>query len=267
MPPTNKRKFMNNYRPQKWPPASHVGSPNATDGQDCTWPNPCSLTCTQVRENDNSVPESATGVAKGTRCTDTTAGTANTPTSGVHISQKGGVSFPPIIGSSTPTSSTLGSALMTEHTTDRYQTACTPREGNRFRKGPSIGQDNPPRWLGRWIDELGTGETPQSGKRPEEAWDTSTQWLGCQSDEQTNIGVASSVTETETGWRAGGGAIHEDLRLNNRSQIGPQPSTRGDVTILTPFSTSLMTDMSVDTLPLLFLAYCALNHSDQSCAD
>jgi hypothetical protein len=36
----------------------------------------------------------------------------------------------------------------------------------------------------------------------------------------------------------------------------------GDDTILTPFSTSPMTDAVVDCLPTLFLAYCTLADSD-----
>ena len=39
------------------------------------------------------------------------------------------------------------------------------------------------------------------------------------------------------------------------------------VTILTPFSISPMTDASVDALPTLFLAYCALDHADSDHAD
>jgi hypothetical protein len=36
----------------------------------------------------------------------------------------------------------------------------------------------------------------------------------------------------------------------------------GDDMILTPFSVSPMTDMAVDSLPELFLAYCMLADSD-----
>ena len=39
------------------------------------------------------------------------------------------------------------------------------------------------------------------------------------------------------------------------------------VTILTPFSISPMTDASVDALPTLFLAYCAMSHADSTIAD
>jgi hypothetical protein len=39
------------------------------------------------------------------------------------------------------------------------------------------------------------------------------------------------------------------------------------VTILTPFSTSPMTDASVDALPNLFLAYCAMDHADSNFTD
>ena len=42
---------------------------------------------------------------------------------------------------------------------------------------------------------------------------------------------------------------------------------KSHVTILTPFSTSPMTDASVDALPNLFLAYCAIDHADSGPAD
>src|SRR6267154_5744677 len=35
-------------------------------------------------------------------------------------------------------------------------------------------------------------------------------------------------------------------------------------TFLTPYSTSTMTDSSVESLPILFLAYCALDSADQA---
>ena len=91
--------------------------------------------------------------------------------------------------------------------------------------------------------------TPQSGKRPDKDRDTSTRWLERWGPERI-FGEAGSVTETETGQRVGGGADQlDDSRLNFRSRLGPQPSTGGDVMILTPFSTSPMTDTSVDALP------------------
>ena len=138
----------------------------------------------------------------------------------------------------------------------------TPEEEGRLGKGPGNGQDSLPRWLGRQTDERERVFTPQSGKRPAEERDTSTRWLERRGPERT-LGVAGSVTETETGRRAGGGADRlDDSRLNFRSRLGPRPSTGGDVTILTPFSTSPMTDASVDALPTLFLAYCAIDHAD-----
>jgi hypothetical protein len=42
---------------------------------------------------------------------------------------------------------------------------------------------------------------------------------------------------------------------------------RGDDMILTLFSLSLMTDMAVDSLPVLFLAYCTLVDSDDVMSD
>ena len=143
----------------------------------------------------------------------------------------------------------------------------TRKEERRLGKGPGNGQDSLPRWLGRQTGERERVFTPQSGKRPAEERDTSTRWLERRGPERT-LGEAGSVTETETGRRAGGGADRlDDSRLNFRSRLGPRPSTGGDVTILTPFSTSPMTDASVDALPTLFLAYCALDHADSDHAD
>ena len=151
-------------------------------------------------------------------------------------------------------------------------TACfyagtTPEDRGRLGKGPDNGQDSLPRWLGRQTGERERVITPQSGKRPDEDRDTSTRWLERRGPEWT-LGEAGSVTETETGQRVGGGVDRlNDSRLNFRSRLGPRPSTGGDVTILTPFSISPMTDASVDALPTLFLAYCALDHADSDHAD
>ena len=145
----------------------------------------------------------------------------------------------------------------------------TPEEERQIGKGPGNGQDSLPRWLGRQTDERERVFTPQSGKRPGEDRDTSTRWLERRGPERTSIiGEAGSVTETETGRREGGGADRlNDSRLNFGSRLGARPSTGGDVTILTPFSISPMTDASVDALPTLFLAYCAMEHADSTHAD
>jgi hypothetical protein len=81
------------------------------------------------------------------------------------------------------------------------------------------------------------------------------------------IGVADSVTETETGRRVGCGVSSEDSRLDSSSQTGSRPWTGGDDTILTPFSLSPTTDTTVDSLPELFLAYCTLADSDDVMSD
>jgi hypothetical protein len=65
------------------------------------------------------------------------------------------------------------------------------------------------------------------------------------------------------GRRAGSGApFTEDSRLDLPSRTGSRPWTGGDDTILTLFSISPTTDMAVDSLPALFLAYCTLADSD-----
>ena len=143
----------------------------------------------------------------------------------------------------------------------------TRKEERRLGKGPDNGQDSLPRWLGRQTGERERVFTPQSGKRPDEDRDTSTRWLERRGPERT-LGEAGSVTETETGRCVGGGTDRlDDSRLNFRSRLGPRLSTGGDVTILTPFSVSPMTDASVDALPTLFLAYCALSHVDSNLTD
>jgi hypothetical protein len=77
------------------------------------------------------------------------------------------------------------------------------------------------------------------------------------------IGVAGSATEAETRWHMGSGTpFIENPRLDFPSRIGSRPWTGGDDTILTPFSNSPTTDLAVDCLPTLFLAYCMLADSD-----
>jgi hypothetical protein len=83
----------------------------------------------------------------------------------------------------------------------------------------------------------------------------------------TKLVVADSAKEAETGRRAGCGAPSEDSRLDPSSRTGSRPWTGGDDTILTPFSLSPMTDMAVDSLPELFLAYCTLADSDDFTLD
>jgi hypothetical protein len=81
------------------------------------------------------------------------------------------------------------------------------------------------------------------------------------------IGEADSVTATETRWCEGCGAPSKDSKLDLSSQTGSRPWTGGDDMILTPFSLSPTTDMAVDSLPVLFLAYCTLADSDDIMSD
>ena len=128
----------------------------------------------------------------------------------------------------------------------------------------------------RTVCRDGWGDRPVSGngcshqspeKGPMKIGIPRRRWLERRGPKRT-LGEAGSVTETETGRCAAGGTDRlDDSRLNFRSRPGPRPSTGGDVTILTPFSLSPMTDASVDALPTLFLAYCALNHADSDRAD
>jgi hypothetical protein len=77
------------------------------------------------------------------------------------------------------------------------------------------------------------------------------------------IGVAGLVTEAEMERRVGSGVLFiEDSRLDLPSRTGSRPWMGGDDTILTPFSISPTTDVVVDCLPALFLAYCTLADSD-----
>jgi hypothetical protein len=102
-------------------------------------------------------------------------------------------------------------------------------EGIRLNNGnepDTFGRDSPVRQMGHWSD---------------------------------GIGAAGSATEAEMEQRTGSGAPYtEDSRLNFPSRTGSQPWTEGDDTVLTPFSLSPTTDMAVDSLPALFLAYCTI---------
>jgi hypothetical protein len=79
---------------------------------------------------------------------------------------------------------------------------------------------------------------------------------------QLKLVVADSATEAKTGWHAGYGAPSEDSRPDLSSRTGSRLWTGGDNMILTPFSLSPTTDVAVDSLPTLFLAYCMLADSD-----
>jgi hypothetical protein len=97
--------------------------------------------------------------------------------------------------------------------------------------GPNMfGRDSSVRRMGHWLDE---------------------------------IGAADLATEAEMGRRVGCGALFtEDSRLNFPSRTGSRSWMGGNDTILTPFSLSPTTDMAVDSLPALFLAYCTIADSD-----
>jgi hypothetical protein len=84
---------------------------------------------------------------------------------------------------------------------------------------------------------------------------------------QLNLVVADSAAEAETGRHAGCRAPSEDSRPDPSSRTGSRPWMRGDDTILTLFSISSVTDMAVDSLPELFLAYCTLADSDDIMSD
>jgi hypothetical protein len=100
-------------------------------------------------------------------------------------------------------------------------------------------------------DRLNNGNGPNAFSR-----DSPVQGLGHWSDE---IGTVGSATEAETERCVGSRApFIEDSGLSSTSQLGSRPWTGGDDTILTPFSLSPMTDLAMDFLPNLFLAYCTI---------
>jgi hypothetical protein len=77
------------------------------------------------------------------------------------------------------------------------------------------------------------------------------------------IGEVGSATEAEMGRRVGSGApFIQDSGLDLPPRTGSRPWMGGDDTILTPFSLSPTTDVAVDSLPALFLAYCMLADSN-----
>ena len=136
-------------------------------------------------------------------------------------------------GVTTPTS-TPNSALITATTTGLYPKANMPRR-NRLKvgNGPDVrDQDSPVRRTVHW---------------------------------PAGIGEADTAKEAVTAWCGVGAHMHQDSRLNFPSRIGPRPWLGGDDTnsfssdsSLSLYYISPMTDPSVDSLPLLFLAYCTM---------
>jgi hypothetical protein len=132
-----------------------------------------------------------------------------------------------------PSSTTLKPVPITGIMRTSSSLASMPRRNrlNTNGNGPdTFGQDSPVRRMVHWADE---------------------------------IGIVGLATEAETERRVGSGVpFTEDSKINFPSRTGSQPWTGDDDTILTPFSLSPMTDMAVDSLPELFLAYCTLVDSD-----
>jgi hypothetical protein len=119
----------------------------------------------------------------------------------------------------------------------------------------SSSRANMPRW--NRLNTNGNGPDDFGRDSPVRGWGAG----------RTKLVVADSAAEAETGWRAGCGALSEDSRLDLSSRTGSRPWTGGDDTILTPFSSSPITDAAVDSLPELFLAYCTLADSDDIMSD
>jgi hypothetical protein len=119
----------------------------------------------------------------------------------------------------------------------------------------SSSQANMPR--GNRLNTNGNGPDDFGWDSPVRGWGTG----------QLKLVVADSVTETEMGQHMGCGAPSEDSSLDLSSRTGSRLWTRGDDTILTPFSICPMTDTAVDSLPELFLAYCTLADSDDIMSD
>ena len=227
----NKRKYTSVYKVRKRRDAWDGGSPIETDAPDCHLPPQSNPTHTPWKKNDDNHPEGVIGAKSGVCSMDTAAGIANIPISGAPGSQRGAASSLLTTRTIVCTSSTPGNVPIMEKM-EAWSCEGTMREGlGSLGKGPGNGQDSLPRWLGRQTGERERVFTPQSGKGPDEDRDTSTRWMERWGLEQT-IGVAGSVTETETGRRVGGGVDWlDDSRLNFRSRLGPRPSTGGDVTI------------------------------------
>ena len=229
---TNKKKFSTVYRGQK---RQHNSCPSyPTDPEDPEWlfQGVAALTPTQRKQKDDNEP-GVIGVGNG-GCTGITAGTVTT----------------------------LICDMPNWHPDDAWSLDTTMgiirtslRETLVPIKGTTMGSKSP--------DYMPRRKRLKSGNGPDtDGQDSPMRWTGHRSDES---GAAGSALAVETDQCEGGGTGYEqmnDSRLNFRSRYGPRPSTGGDDTFLTPYSNSTMTDTAVESLPTLFLAYCALDSAD-----
>ena len=200
----------------------------------CPFHEPRALTCTKRKKTDDA-DLGAIGAANE-EYMDTKQRTVTPPTHDVHGWKEVDAWSPITTMGTTRTSSRKRPAPIEAITTESYSLDYMPRRKRlKSGNGPDTdGQDSPMRWMEHWSD---------------------------------GNGAAGSALAVETDQCEGGGTGYEqtnDSRLNFRSWYGPRPSTGGDDTFLTPYSTSTMTDSAVESLPTLFLAYCALDSADQA---
>ena len=231
---TNKRQSRTAYEVCMQCRASCPYSPTDQEGQEWLSHEPHAPTHTRLRKKDENEP-GVFGAGKR-EFTGTKIGTATTH---IHVAQDW-------------KEDNVWSPVTTMHTTrTSSKRICAPIEETMM-------ESNPLGYMPR-RKRLKSGNGPDTDGR-----DSPMQWTGHRSDEN---GAAGSAIAVETDQCVGGGTGYErtnDSRLNFHSRYGPRPSTGGDDTFLTPYSTSTMTDSAVKSLPTLFLAYCALNSADQA---
>ena len=95
----------------------------------CWSPSQDNPTYTPRKENDDKPPENVIGAESEACSMDTIAGIVSTPTLGAPVSLGGDALSPPIIRSTTPTSSTRTNAPITGITTGNSYEEITPEEG------------------------------------------------------------------------------------------------------------------------------------------
>jgi hypothetical protein len=236
LPTLDKRKCINVYERQKRRRVSSQGSYDVPTDHPCLSPAQSDHTNIHLRQKDEKgFP--VIGVRQQASCMVTKARIAPSPINDATDSNQGDVSSQTTTEDTIRSSTPLKPVPITGIIRTSSSLASMPRRNrlNTNGNGPDVfGWNSPVQRMVHWSDE---------------------------------IGVADSVTETETGWHEGCGAPSKDSRPDLSSRTGSRPWTGGDDTILTPFSLSPMTDTAVDSLPALFLAYCTLVDSDDVMSD
>jgi hypothetical protein len=232
MPPTpDKRRSINDSEQRK---QRHTSSPSSqVTPKDQAWHSriQCNPIPTQLHQKDKKGPP-VIGADRAVSCMNTRARTVPSPINvATNLSWDGVSSLTIMMGITC--SSTTPKHVPTKGTMrESFSLVSMPRRnGLKNGNGPdAFSRNSPVRGLGHWSDEIGT------------------------------VGLAA---EAEMERCTGSGVpFNEDSRINFPTRIRSHAWMGGDDTTLTPFSLSPVTDMVVDCLPALFLAYCMITDSD-----